>query len=211
MRTISYLRIHAAVLAWPVLTMSTVPCFAEDARNLAVHSGIVKFTAVTNLSAISVHGQATTLSATAAIRKTDKGSEISGVHAMIDPKSLSTGMSLRDHHMRQRVFATTASELPQLEFTSNTINCPELTEGKDVPCDASGTMKVRGVDRPFTWPLKIRFDGKAYRVNGDTTVKLSAFGIEPPCQLGVCVSDGVQVRIEFLANNNGVLRAGGPQ
>ncbi len=34
---------------------------------------------------------------------------------------------------------------------------------------------------------------------GQGNLKLTAFGIEPPCQLGVCVTDDVQLKLEFQA------------
>lgn len=188
-----------------------VPALAEDTGNLQVRSGVVKFEARTNVSAVSVHGESSAMSAELTLRKAGSGVEVDKLRAVVDPKSLSTGMSLRDQHMRKRIFAAGNEQLPDLEFISVNSSCPDLPQGREVTCRISGNLSMRGVARPFEMVLKVRNEGKAYRVSGDATVKLSSFGIEAPCQLGVCVIDDVKLRLEFQAKENMGLRAGGLQ
>ena len=59
---------------------------------------------------------------------------------------------------------------------------------------------MRGIAKPFAIALKVRQAGQgAFKINGEGRIKLTAFGVEPPCQLGVCVSDEVQLKLEFHA------------
>jgi polyisoprenoid-binding protein YceI len=74
-------------------------------------------------------------------------------------------------------------------------------------CAVSGELALRGVRRPYSFSLKIRNDGKAYHVSGESALSLAAFGIERPCQLGVCVSDEVKLKLDFRANESEELRA----
>jgi hypothetical protein len=69
-------------------------------------------------------------------------------------------------------------------------------------------LTLRGARRPYSFSFKIRNEGKAYRVSADSVLLLSAFGIERPCQLGVCVSDEVKLKLEFRASESPVMRAG---
>jgi polyisoprenoid-binding protein YceI len=184
------------------------PLAAGDATNLQVRSGVVKFDARTNVSAISVHGESSAMSAELILRKAGSGVEVDNLRAVVDPKSLSTGMSLRDQHMRKRIFAASNDQLPELEFVSAKSSCADLPHGPEVTCRISGNLSLRGVARPFEMDLKVRNEGKAYRVSGDAVVKLSNFGIEPPCQLGVCVTDDVKLRVEFQAKETMGLRSG---
>ena len=66
-------------------------------------------------------------------------------------------------------------------------------------CQVSGTLAIRGVARPFSIPLKIRAEGAAFRATGESTVKLSDYGIEQPSQFGVKTADEIQLHIEFSA------------
>lgn len=185
------------------------PFFGDDSTSLQVRNGSVKFEAGTNMSAINVHGQANTVTADVTMRKTGGGIELENLKAIVDPKSLSTGMGLRDQHMRKRIFADSSDQLPLLEFSAQKATCPDLPQGQDVVCQLAGSLSMRGVSKPFTMSLKVRNDGKAFRVTGDGIVKLTGYGIEPPCQLGVCVLDDVRLRLEFLARPESGLRAQG--
>ena len=185
------------------------PVAAGDTISIQVRGGGVKFEARTSVSAISVHGESNAMSAELRLRKAASGVEVENLRAVVDPKTLSTGMSLRDQHMRKRIFAINNEQLPELEFISEKGSCPDLPQGSEVICRLSGNLSMRGVARPFEMDLKIRSDGKAYRVSGDAIVKLSNFGIEPPCQLGVCVTDEVKLRLEFQARETLGLRSGG--
>ena len=189
-------------------TWVSIPLAAGDTGNLEVRSGLVKFEARTNVSAISVHGESAAMSAELILRKADSGVEVDNLRAVVDPKTLSTGMSVRDQHMRKRIFADNSEKMPALEFVSTKSSCPDLPQGPEVMCRISGNLSMRGVARPFEMDLKVRNDGKAYRVSGDAIVKLSSFGIEMPCQLGVCVTDDVKLRLEFQAKENMGLRSG---
>ena len=60
---------------------------------------------------------------------------------------------------------------------------------------------MRGIVKPFAISLKVRQAGQGtFKVTGEGRIKLTAFGVEPPCQLGVCVNDEVQLKLEFQAH-----------
>jgi polyisoprenoid-binding protein YceI len=129
------------------------------------------------------------------------------LRAVVAPESFTTGMSLRDHHMRKAIFALEDATMPPVEFTSDNVVCPETARGQETVCAVSGELALRGVRRPYSFSLKIRNDGKAYHVSGESALSLAAFGIERPCQLGVCVSDEVKLKLDFRANESEELRA----
>jgi polyisoprenoid-binding protein YceI len=189
----------------------STPVAAGDTTNLQVRGGGVKFEARTNVSAIRVHGESNAMSAELMLRHDANGVEVENLRAVVDPKTISTGMSLRDQHMRKRIFAANNDQLPELEFVTAKGSCPALPQGSEVRCRLAGNLSIRGVVRPFEMDLKVRNDGKAYRVSGDAIVKLSNFGIEPPCQLGVCVTDEVKLRLEVQASETLGLRSGALQ
>ncbi|HXT30273.1 MAG TPA: hypothetical protein VN716_13360, partial [Vicinamibacterales bacterium] len=56
-----------------------------------------------------------------------------------------------------------------------------------------------GTARPFSISLKVTEDRDSYRASGDGIVKLSAYGIPQPSQLGVHTDDEIKLRLEFTA------------
>lgn len=173
-----------------------------------VRGGTVKFDASTNLSAISIHGQSSAINAELTLRRNTGSVDVETLRAVVDPKTLSTGMSLRDQHMRQKIF-TTNNQLPPLEFVGEKTTCPELPPNQDVTCQITGNLSLRGVGKPFSMRLRIRSDSKGFRVAGDGVMGLSVYGINPPCQLGVCVTDEVKLHLEFQVREALGMRSGG--
>lgn len=167
-------------------------------QTVEVQSGSVKFEATTNVSAISIHGQSGELKARALVTRENGQLILEELEAKVDPKSLSTGMAIRDNHMREKIFAN-GGEAPVLVFTSPKVVCPDGGKGKDAVCQVSGNFSMRGVVKPFSIPLKVKADGNRYKVTGDGTIKITDYGIERPCQLGVCVTDAVKLKLEFQA------------
>jgi polyisoprenoid-binding protein YceI len=160
--------------------------------------GNVKFAAVTNLSAISIHGESTALTGQVLLTVKDGRAVLEELTARVDPNSLKTGMELRDQHMRNKIFVSSGQDLPPLRFTADKAECPPVAAGQEVSCQVAGVFSLRGVEKPAAFRLKVKGDsGKGYRVSGEGLVKLSDFGIEPPCQLGVCVKNEVKVKLEF--------------
>ena len=193
----------AALLLITSLTQGAEP------SEFRVQGGTVKFTASTNVSVMTVRGQSTQMTATLRLRRDAGHVELEDVHARIDPKTFTTGMSVRDQHLRKKVFSLDNDAMPELQFASDKITCPELSTGRDATCPVSGQLTLHGVVRPFAINILVLNDGKTYRISGAGAVKLSSFGIEPPCQLGVCVADEVKLSLEFQAKQTPFGSAGG--
>ncbi len=202
--------ILSIVVSTGVMT-SGISAWADDqVRTVEVRSGTVAFDAATNVGAISVHGKSAALEGRAKVRLAGASLSLENLEATLPVKSIDTGMSLRDNHMRKYVFTTTEGTLPDLRFTADKAVC-EGTESQST-CQVAGDLTVRGVPRPFTLALKITRDGMSIRAVGDGIVKLSAYGIPPPSQLGVRTEDAVKLHLDFTARPAGAsLAAGGAQ
>jgi polyisoprenoid-binding protein YceI len=163
-------------------------------KTMEVSGGVVKFEATTNLSAVSIHGQSSDMKATATLLVDGGKLSLETVKARVDPNTLKTGMQIRDQHMKNKIFTDAKGTMPELMFTANGVSCEESS------CKLNGELTLRGTTHPAAFSLKMRGDaGKGYKVSAESVIKLSAFGIEPPCQLGVCVVDDVRVKLEFQA------------
>lgn len=187
------------------ITYAFVVCFATISygaatlsSNAAVEGGAASFVVNTTVPGISVKGKSTALQAQAVVQRLPEGLRLEKMEASLPVKSLSTGMALRDEHMRRYIFTTAEGKTPDLHFEAVEASCtPQPGRSSEYSCQLSGSLSIRGVARPFAMPLKIRVEGAGYRASGEAAVKLSDYGIEQPSQFGVKTSDEVQLRLEF--------------
>ena len=162
-------------------------------------AGTVTFNVATNVSAIRVHGRSQGLDARVRVRQGPEGMILEQVEAIVPVKSLATGMGLRDEHMRKYIFTTPDGLRPDVRFTADRATCSNGRTGQTTICELTGDLTIRGAQRPFTISLKVSDEGTTFRVVGEAVVKLSAYGIEQPSQLGVRTADDVELRLEFMA------------
>ena len=128
---------------------------------------------------------------------------------VVPVKTISTGMGLRDEHMRKYVFTTADGQVPDLRFTADAVACRGPAAQRT--CELAGQLTVRGTVKPFTMTLKVSHDGSAYRGVGDAVVKLSVYGIPAPSQLGVRTDDDVKLHLDFTARPTPGAATGGGQ
>lgn len=114
-------------------------------------------------------------------------------------KSILTGMSIRDEHMRRYIFTLDGNQTPDLRFEAGDTVCAAAGRGNEFTCRMVGTLAIRGTARPFSILLKVRAEsaGAGFRASGDSTVKLSDYSIATPSQFGVKTADEIQLHIEF--------------
>jgi polyisoprenoid-binding protein YceI len=183
----------------------------QESTTIEVHGGTVTFDASTNVSAISVHGKSSALEGHARVRQTEQGLAIDGVEALVPVSTLATGMGLRDSHMRKYVFTTADGQVPDVKLDAGHAVCSPAAS-HEMTCQLSGTLEIRGVLRPFAIALKVSESSGTFRAAGDADVKLSAYQIERPSQLGVQTADNVKLHLEFTghpaANMTAINRGG---
>lgn len=172
---------------------------ADPAEPFEVRGGNVVFDVSTNVSALSVHGKSTALEARFEVQRTAENLVVGRIAASVGPASLTTGMSLRDEHMRKYIFTTGDGQMPELRFVAERALCPPAAPGKEVSCRFEGSLAIRGVTKPFTMSMKLKEENaQTFRAAGDTVVKLADYGIPAPSQFGVRTADEVKVHLDFV-------------
>jgi polyisoprenoid-binding protein YceI len=183
------------------LVLPPVAAFAADEAAVEIRQGKATFHAETTVPVIDIHGQSTALAGRARIRHDGANLVIEALNVALPIKTLSTGMGLRDAHMRKYVFTTTDGDTPDLRFVSDRVVCPGAAHTA-ATCQIAGDLHIRGTARPFVLDMKVKGDGGSYRAAGDGIVKLSVYGIERPSQLGVTTSDDVKLHVEFVVKRS---------
>jgi polyisoprenoid-binding protein YceI len=182
---------HQATPAQPARTAEAAPA--------AVRGGSVTFDVGTNVFAVSVRGKSSALDGRAQVREGADGMRLEQIEATVPVVSLKTGLKVRDEHMRKYIFQTPDGQAPDVRFSASTAECSPADASRAVTCVAAGELVIRGTAKPFSIPLKVTRAGDEFRVVGDGTVTLSAYGIERPSQFGVKTDDEVKLHLEFNA------------
>jgi polyisoprenoid-binding protein YceI len=121
--------------------------------------------------------------------------------------TLSTGLSLRDEHMRRYIFTPDDGQLPDVRFIAGKTRCSAEVSGRSA-CKVVGELSVRGTTRPFVFSLKLKRDGNAFHADGEGALKLSTYGIPQPSQFGVKSLDDVKLEIAFTARRRAATASG---
>jgi polyisoprenoid-binding protein YceI len=127
----------------------------------------------------------------------------------VDLRTLQTGISLRDSHMREKYLEVDKGEA----FTHARLSDIKLA---DVDPDTfvgrtqfTGQFQLHGTTRPIEGQVEIRRAGSTIHLDATFPVKIPDFGIPKPRYLGVGVKDRVQVHVSFDASP--ATSAGGEQ
>jgi polyisoprenoid-binding protein YceI len=192
----------AAMSSW-----STAIGAQVESSMFEVHGGTASFEVGTNVPALAVHGTSKNLDVSAHVREEASAITLTAIEATLPIASLTTGLGLRDEHMRRYVFTTPDGRMPDLRFVGARGDC--VSQSKQTTCSVSGELTVRGTARPAVFTMKISPGGTAWRAVGETTIKLSDYEIPLPSQLGVRTRDEVQVHVDFVAKRT--LSAAGPR
>ncbi len=91
-----------------------------------------------NLKALIIHGKANQLTGSLLV----DGLNLKQINIKIPVNSISTGMKVRDKHLRQRIFQTEEGEFPDIEFFSSGVNCTGQLDYME--CDVKGFLKIGG-------------------------------------------------------------------
>lgn len=167
-----------------------------------VNQGIVSFDVATNVPALRVHGKSNSVTARVRLDSGPTGVLLEQIEARMPVRSLDTGLSLRDEHMRKYIFTTADGQVPDVQFWSERAECPSLGSGQRTTCTVSGALTIRGTARPFVMTLTISEDNGIVRASGHGIVKLSAYGIDQPSQLGVRTTDEIKLKLELTARRS---------
>jgi polyisoprenoid-binding protein YceI len=112
-------------------------------------------------------------------------------------KNLSTGISLRDEHMRNKYLEVGSYPNAELTVDRSAIHIPS---GSDpVSGNASGTMSLHGKTKSTTFHYNVGKSGNTLRVAGTVHLDIRDYGITVPSYLGVTVKPDVDVEVQFTA------------
>jgi polyisoprenoid-binding protein YceI len=108
--------------------------------------------------------------------------------------NLSTGISLRDQHMRDKYLEV--PKFPEATLTVAKAQLKSPASGQTVQVDVPGMLTLHGQTKPVSVHYEARNDGPV-SVNGRFHLVMTDFGITVPSYLGVTVKPDVDVTATF--------------
>jgi polyisoprenoid-binding protein YceI len=150
--------------------------------------GSVSFLATGKPSAIKIKGEGAGPAGSLIIT----GHAFNGsVH--FDLRTLSTGIEMRDHHMKEKYLEVDKFPDAELKFKDAVLS--ETNPDKIKGSAFSGTLKLHGVEKPVQGTFSSESTVQGLKINSSMTVKLSDFGIQIPSYLGITVAEDVKIDI----------------
>jgi polyisoprenoid-binding protein YceI len=111
---------------------------------------------------------------------------------------LTTGIALRDRHMREKYLQV--QSFPNATLKVDRANLKLPPPGAEASSDAQGTMAIHGKTHPVSFHYTAKHEGAGYAVSGSVRVDMKDYGIDVPSYLGVTVKPDVDVTVSFVAN-----------
>jgi hypothetical protein len=117
------------------------------------------------------------------------------VKVVVQLTAMTTGMSLRDKHMKEKYLET--QKFPDAELVVNRADLKFPAGGATTKAEANGVLKLHGVNKATKFTYSASRDGELYKVSGSLHLSMKDHDIREPSYLGVKVKDGVDVSIQF--------------
>ncbi len=171
---------------------------------LDTKKGNSEFLAIGRPAAIKIHGVGAGPSGEFEMTKDGQSWLLSG-QAVIDLDTFDTGISMRDHHMKEKYLETGKSKNAVLKFTDARFTQAVIDQGTSTVVPA--VLQMHGMEKPVEIQMKFANESGLLKSFCEFQLKISDFGIASPSFSGITMADNVQIKVETQVSRN-VLNAG---
>ena len=172
-------RLPTALLAASIFTLSV----AADAKLTRDGDAKVTFTS-TGPGGLKFDGT------TSDLKVADDGKNVT---ITVPLGNLVTGIDLRDKHMKEKYL-----EVGKFADATLVVSRASLKVGEGEG-DAQGTLKLHGVEKPFSFHYAVKKAGDKLAVDARGKLNMKEHGVDVPSYLGVTVKPEVEVKVSFVA------------
>jgi polyisoprenoid-binding protein YceI len=143
---------------------------------------------------------ATTSNISGFIAPPPTGETLSAVAVTVELSALDTGISLRNHHLRNRYLTVTQGpQYRQAQLSALRLETPLSQVLTTHRTGFVGTLLLHGIERGVTGTTEIRRVDRRLQVEAKFDVSLNDFDIPSPQYLGVGVRNEVTITVSFIA------------
>ncbi len=170
-------------------SFAVLACLSSDAEARLVRTGdpSVSFTAI-GPGGLKLVGTTSELTV---------ADDAASVSVAVPLANLSTGIALRDRHMRDKYLQVQTFPYATLKVDRAGMRFP--SPGAESIADAQGTMAIHGQTHPVTFHYAMKREGASYSVSGSVRINMKDYGIDVPSYLGVTVKPDVDIAVRFVA------------
>ncbi len=118
----------------------------------------------------------------------------------VDISQFKSDSARRDNMIRQNWLES--SKFPTAEFTPTEIRgLPGVYEdGREVPLQVAGNLKIRNAVKPTTFAVTVKLDGSTLTGTATTTILMTDFGFDPPSIFGILKAENeARLELRFVA------------
>ena len=119
-------------------------------------------------------------------------SPFSGV-LKLDLKSYSTGIALRDRHMKEKYLEVDKFQNATLTIEALPIEKSALSKDVETAVPFKGTLSLHGISKPVAGNLLVKKVNTKIQVSSKFQIKLSDFDVVIPSFAGIKVADSVEI------------------
>jgi hypothetical protein len=121
------------------------------------------------------------------------------VQTTLPVRSLKSGTKALDDRMYE---AMKTQRFPKIEYRLTELSLKETPKSADGPFafDSKGELTVSGVTNKVSFPVTMTRADKTIKTTGNTSVKMTSFGITPPgLILGIKTGDDVTITFDWVS------------
>lgn len=161
-------------------------------------SGKISFKVGSSLPLVTVSGSSSQIDGGGHAVISENAATINDLRFEVDPKSFKTGISLRDEHMQEKVFAASDGSIPKITLKAETFQAQFNAAKARWEGTLKGELTMRGVTKPVSFQATAEKKGEGAVVSAEGTVKISEFGVKKISYSGATVDDEVAVTVSDL-------------
>jgi polyisoprenoid-binding protein YceI len=179
-----------------LLVISTGQLRADPGYKVA--GGKISFSVGSNVPFVKVSGSSSAVNG--AGEGTIKGNvaEVHSAHFELDPKTLKTGIGMRDQHMYEHVFTAANGSMTPVVLKTGGFQAKRNSASGKWEADFQAQLTMRGVTRPVRFHGAAEQKGSRILITAEGVVKTSEFGVKPIAYSGAKVNDGVNIVVRDL-------------
>jgi polyisoprenoid-binding protein YceI len=113
--------------------------------------------------------------------------------------ALTTGIGLRDKHMREKYLEVPKYPTAVLKVPRASLKVPG--NGESASFEGDGTLTLHGQTKPVHFRYTAKHDAAAFGVKSTFSLDMNDYGIATPSYLGVSVKPKVDLTVSFTADD----------
>ena len=179
-----------------LLVISTGQLRADPAYK--VGGGKVSFSVGSNVPFLKVSGSSSAVKGSGEGTVAGNVAQVRSAQFEVDPKTLKTGISVRDQHMYEQVFTAANGSIAPVVLRTGAFQAKRNPASGKWEANFQAQLTLRGVTRPVPFHASAEQKGTGVIIDAEGVVKTSEFGVKPIIYSGARVNDGVNVVVRDL-------------